>query len=139
MDSIIVALITGGMSLIGVVISAASTRKKQRVDRQEDLANQQKEIRNDLEKQEIKIRGEIAEYKAATDSKIDALKEQVEKHNGVVERTYQLEEQNKTLFENCKALTDGLSTTSTTAQNAASRADEAHNRLDRAGIVSGLS
>lgn len=55
MESIIVALITGGLSLLGAVISSNKSR-------------------------------------AVMEVKIDDLKEQVEKHNSYVERTYKLEQ-----------------------------------------------
>lgn len=55
MESIVVALITGGLSLLGAVISSNKSR-------------------------------------AVMEVKIDDLKEQVEKHNSYVERTYKLEQ-----------------------------------------------
>lgn len=128
MESIIVALITSGMTLIGVVITVASSGRKQRAERQEDLASQQASISAELDK-----------YRAATDTKIDALKEAVEKHNGVIERTYKLEEQNKTLFKNCEVMSEQINEASKKASHAVERADAAHNRIDRAGITSGLS
>lgn len=139
MESIVVAIITSGMTLIGVVITVMSSSKKQRVERQEDLAKQQAENKAEYEKQFVAIRGDIAKDREVTNAKIDALKSEVEKHNGVVERTFKLEEQNKTLFENYKAMHDEISDASSRASHAVERADAAHNRLDRAGITSGLS
>lgn len=139
MDSIIVALITGTMSIIGVIITVTSSGKKQRVERQEDLANQQAETKAEFDKRFVALSGEIAKDREVTNTKIDALKSEVEKHNGVVERTFKLEEQNKTLFEQCKSMSEQLTETSERANHAAERADAAHNRIDRAGITSGLS
>lgn len=128
MESIIVALITGGLALVGTIVTVRSSSARQRVERQEDLA-----------KSNEKIRGDLAEYRAATDAKIDALKEQVEKHNGVVERTYRLEEQSKTLFQRYGEVHEVTQDIAKTARHAVERADAANNRLDRAGIRDGLS
>ncbi len=139
MESIIVALITGAMSIIGIVITVKASSKQQRGQRQEDLAKQQSEIAAKLDSQSAEIRGELAQYRAATDAKIDALKDEVEKHNGVVERTYRLEEQNKTLFQRYSEVHDATQDIAKTARHAVERADAANNRLDRAGIRDGLS
>lgn len=139
MESIVVALITSSMTLIGVIVTVVASSHKQRVERQEDLASQQADIRADLEKQSVEIRGELAEYRAATDTKIDDLRREVEKHNGVVERTFRSEERIKTLFGKCEALREDVNEASGEASHAVERAEAAHNRLDRAGITSGLS
>lgn len=128
MEAVIAALITGAMSIIGIVITVRSSASRQRIERQEDLAENNRQVRADL-----------AEYRASTDAKIDALKEQVEKHNGVVERTYRLEEQNKTLFNEQTKLHEVTQDIAKTARHAVERADAANNRLDRAGIRDGLS
>lgn len=139
MESIVVALITSSLSLMGVVITVMASSHRQRVERQEDLASQQADIRADLERQSVEIKGELAEYRAATDTKIDDLRREVEKHNGVVERTFRLEERSKTLFVKCEALREDVDKASGAASHATERADAAHNRLDRAGITTGLS
>lgn len=139
MESIIVALITGTMSIVGIVITVKASGKQQRGQRQEDLAKQQGEIAAKLDSQSAEIRGELAQYRAATDAKIDALKDEVEKHNGVVERTYRLEEQNKTLFQRYGEVHEATQDIAKTARHAVERADAANNRLDRAGIRDGLS
>lgn len=132
MEAIIVALITSGFMLIGTIITVIATvrtsAQKQRVERQEDLAKNNDEIRNDL-----------AKYRAVTDAKIDALKEQVEKHNGVVERTYRLEERTNALGERYGEVHEVTQEIAKTARHAVERADAANNRLDRAGIRDGLS
>ena len=71
MDSIIVALITGGLSLIGVVITCHASGKKTA-----------SEVTHKLEV-----------HQAVTDTKLEALREEVHKHNGVIERTFKLEGQ----------------------------------------------
>lgn len=66
-ESIIVALITGGLALIGVVISNLSARSKSAA--------------------------ELKQAQAVTDTKLDALTAEVRKHNGFAERIPVIEEQ----------------------------------------------
>lgn len=70
-EAILVALITGGLSLIGVVITCNTNSKK--------TTN---EVTHKLEM-----------HQAVTDTKLEALREEVHKHNGVIERTFVLEGQ----------------------------------------------
>ena len=67
-------------------------------------------------------------------TKLDSLITQVEKHNKLVERTFKLEEQVKTLFNDYSELHDATQGLAVTARHASERADAAHNRLDRSGI-----
>ncbi len=93
-DAIKVAIITGGLALIGTVLSQWMSINKltselyAKLDKQSELADE-------------RMRGEINGVKI----EINELKNHVEKHNQVVERTYDLEkevakqsEQIKTLF-----------------------------------------
>lgn len=66
-EAIVVALITGGLSLVGVVVTCLATARKN--------------------ENAIKI------AQAVTDTKIEELTRQVHLHNGVIERTYKLEGQ----------------------------------------------
>ncbi|MBO5078103.1 MAG: hypothetical protein J6B67_00280 [Oscillospiraceae bacterium] len=66
-EAIIVALITGGLSLAGVVVTCAVTARKN--------------------ENALKV------AQAVTDTKIEALTRQVHLHNGVMERTFRLEGQ----------------------------------------------
>lgn len=68
-ESLLTALITGVMSLVGVVITCAFSNKRTT-----------SEVTHKLEMNQ-----------AVTDAKLDALRDEVHKHNGVIERTYQLE------------------------------------------------
>lgn len=91
MDStIIVALITGGLAVLGeIIVSARNTRELYaKLDKQSELSD-------------AAIKGEIAVIHA----EISELRKNVEKHNSVIDRTYALEtkvarqeEQIKTLF-----------------------------------------
>ena len=66
-EAIIVALITGGMSLVGVVITNLMTAKKNETA--------------------LKV------SQAVTETKIEALRTEMNKHNNLIERTYRLEGQ----------------------------------------------
>ena len=89
-EAIVVACITGGLAVIGqIIVSAKSTSDLYaKLDKQSEVADE-------------RLRGDIAVIKA----EIANLRQTVEKHNHVVERTYDLEkkiakhdEQIKTLF-----------------------------------------
>ncbi|MDO4382346.1 MAG: hypothetical protein Q4C39_04740 [Clostridia bacterium] len=69
MESIIVAIITGGLSLIGVVLSNISSNKK--------------------------IETTLSVQQAVTDTKIDELTREVRAHNNFAQRVPVLEEQMK--------------------------------------------
>lgn len=65
MEAIIAAAITGGLSLVGVIISNLLTAKKNETN--------------------LKV------SQAVMDTKLDALRAEVNKHNNVIERTFKLE------------------------------------------------
>ena len=71
MTDIVVALITGGLSLLGVVITTASGNRK---------------MQNQLEKSQ-----------AVTDTKLDELTREVREHNGFARRMPVVEEQIKVI------------------------------------------
>lgn len=70
-EALLIALIPGVLSLIGVVITCNANNRK--------TTN---EVTHKLEL-----------HQAVTDTKLDALRDEVHKHNGVVERTFILEGQ----------------------------------------------
>jgi hypothetical protein len=74
--SIWVAVVTGGISLLGTVITvmAANRQTLSKLSEQSKLADE-------------KINGKIG----VSEENIDTLSKRVEKHNSMVERTYQLE------------------------------------------------
>ena len=71
MEAIVVALITGGLSLLGVVITSSSANRK---------------MQNQLEKSQ-----------AVTDTKLDELTREVREHNGFARRMPVVEEQIKVI------------------------------------------
>lgn len=66
MESIIVAIITGALSLLGVIITNMNSNRK--IERQLEVSM------------------------AVTNTRLEDLTKQVEKHNQVIERTYKLEQ-----------------------------------------------
>lgn len=75
-SEMIVALITGGCSLIGVIISNVFANKK--------------------------VQNSIETHQAVTDEQIKALSNRVEKHNSVIDRTYVVEQRLEVLTEKQK-------------------------------------
>lgn len=75
-DAVLVGLITGGLSLIGTIVTVLSANKQTlaTLDKKSELSDE-------------KIQGEIRVIK----TEIKALSNRVEAHNNVVERTYKLE------------------------------------------------
>jgi predicted nucleic acid-binding Zn-ribbon protein len=71
-DAIIVALITGGITLIGIIVSHFGTISQ--MEKKSELSDEA-------------IKGQIN----VIDEKISALSDRVERHNKVIERTYALE------------------------------------------------
>ena len=75
-DTIIVALI----SLLGTVVTvwAANRHTLAELDKKSELSD-------------AKLDAKLERHQAVTDTKIDELTKKVEKHNTMIERTYQLE------------------------------------------------
>ena len=66
MEAIIVSIITGVLSLFGIIVTNVSSNRK--------------------------IEHQLEVSMAVTDTKLEALTKQVEKHNQLVERTFKLEQ-----------------------------------------------
>lgn len=75
-DTIIVALV----SLVGTIITvwAANKHTLDELDKKSEVSD-------------AKIDAKLDRFQAVTDTKIDELTRKVEKHNNMIERTYQLE------------------------------------------------
>lgn len=75
-DAVIVALVSGALTLLGTVITVVLSHKSTiaTLEKNSELADQQ-------------IKGEIG----VVNEKIEELSRRVEKHNNMVERTYELE------------------------------------------------
>lgn len=75
-SEMMVALITGGCSLVGVIVSNIFANKK--------------------------IQNSIETHQAVTDEQIKALSSRVDKHNSVIDRTYVVEQRLEVLTEKQK-------------------------------------
>lgn len=81
-EAIIVALITGGLSVLGVVISNISANRR--------------------------MQSEIEKQQAVTDTKIDELTREVREHNGFAKRMPVVEEQIKVINHRIKDIENGV-------------------------------
>ena len=75
-SEMMVALITGGCSLVGVMVSNIFANKK--------------------------VQNSIETHQAVTDEQIKALSSRVDKHNSVIDRTYVVEQRLEVLIEKQK-------------------------------------
>ena len=79
-DAVIAAMISAGLALIGTVITVVKTNQATlaALDKKSELSD-------------AKLESELKKHQAVTDTKIDELTKKVEKHNNMIERTYELE------------------------------------------------
>jgi uncharacterized membrane protein len=79
-DAVLVALITGGISIVGTIITvlAANRQTLAQMDKKSELSD-------------IRLDAKLEKHQAVTDTKIDELTRKVEKHNNLIERVYKLE------------------------------------------------
>lgn len=85
-ESVVVAMITGGLSLIGTIITVV-------------LANRQTLATLDKKSEvsDLMLKAELERHQAVTDTKIEELTREVRKHNNFAERVPVLEEQIRTV------------------------------------------
>lgn len=88
MESIIVALIAGGLSLVGTVITVQSNNQK--IIR---------EMKTEFSKEMQEMKTEFVKSKAITDTKLEDLTQEVRRHNGFAERVPMLEKDVKRIDE----------------------------------------
>lgn len=83
-DVIIVAIVTGGLSLIGTIITVLAANKQtiNALDKKSDLSD-------------AKLDAKLSQHMAVTDTKIEELTREVRKHNNFAERVPVMEEQIK--------------------------------------------
>lgn len=83
-EAVIVALITGGVSIIGTVITVlvANRQTLTALDKKSELSD-------------AKLEAKLEKHMAVTDTKIEELTREVRKHNNFAERVPVLEEQIK--------------------------------------------
>lgn len=92
MSGIIAAAISGGLALIGVIITVVATVRKGNAD-----------LLNDLQKQSAiddqKLNAKLEKFQAVTETKIEELTREVRKHNNFAERMPVVEEQIKVIHQ----------------------------------------
>lgn len=84
MESIIVALIAGGLSLVGTIITVRQNNQKIIHDMKDEFRKEMQEMKT-----------EFVKSKAITDTKLEDLTQEVRRHNGFAERVPVLEQQVK--------------------------------------------
>ena len=84
MDANMAMIITGGLTLVGVIITNVFSNKQVARD----------------------IKGQLEVSMAVTNTKLEDLTKQVEKHNQVIERTFKLEQTVLDMKEDIKELKD---------------------------------
>lgn len=88
MESIIVALIAGGLSLVGTIITVQNNNQK--IIR---------EMKAEFSKEMQEMKTEFVKSKAITDTKLEDLTQEVRRHNNFAERVPVLEQQVKGIDE----------------------------------------
>lgn len=98
-DAIIVALITGGLTLLGTVITVWVSHSSTIAKMDKNSAVADEKIEGELREMKSQVQGEINVIKAD----IRTLSNRVEAHNKMIERTYELERRADVLEEKAKA------------------------------------
>lgn len=91
MESIIVALIAGGASLVGTIITVHNNNQKIIREIKEEFSREMQETREEFTKEMNAMRVDFAASKAATDAHLDDLTQEVRKHNGFADRMPRVE------------------------------------------------
>lgn len=83
-EAIIVALATGGLSIVGTIITVLAANKAtiNALDKKSDLSD-------------AKLDAKLSQHMAVTDTKLEELTREVRKHNNFAERVPVMEEQIK--------------------------------------------
>ena len=95
MDGIIAAAVTGGLALIGVIITA---RKGNR-----DILN---EMQQQSEMDDARLDSKLEKFQAVTDTKIEELTREVREHNNFARRLPVVENDVKTIYKRLDRLED---------------------------------
>lgn len=85
---IVVALISGAVTLIGSLTTWRITSKKDQDKTREELKTNIESLKDDISS----VNANFQQQFAVMDVKIETLSNRVEKHNNVIERTYKLEQ-----------------------------------------------
>lgn len=90
-SSVIVAMITSGLGLVGTICTVIFGQKKTRDDTSSQLTQQNQNLTSQLEQQQRDIMSQLEQHNAVQDERIRTLSDRVDAHNRVIERTYKLE------------------------------------------------
>lgn len=104
--AVIAAIITGSISLLGIIITNVVSAKKHQEDQTKFVAELFAKLDKQSELADAKIEAKIDRIQAVTNEKIDELSRRVEKHNNLIERTYRLEENSAVMAEKIRSMSD---------------------------------
>lgn len=90
-SSVLVAIITSSLGLVGTICTVLFGQKKTRDDTSSQLTQQNQNLTSQLEQQQRDIMAQLEQHNAVQDERIRTLSDRVDAHNRVVERTYKLE------------------------------------------------
>lgn len=90
-SSVLVAIITSSLGLVGTICTVFFGQKKTRDDTSMQLTKQNLTISSQLEQQQRDIMSQLEQHNAVQDERIRTLSDRVDAHNRVIERTYKLE------------------------------------------------
>lgn len=92
-ESVLVAIITGGLSLIGTVVTVvlANRQTLDKLDKKSEISD-------------LMLKSELERHQDVTDTKIEELTREVRKHNNFAERVPVLEEQIKAVNHRIDAI-----------------------------------
>lgn len=90
-SSVLVAIITSSLGLVGTICTVIFGQKKTRDDTSSQLTQQNQNLTSQLEQQQRDIMSQLEQHNAVQDERIRTLSDRVEAHNKVIERTYKLE------------------------------------------------
>lgn len=91
MESIIVALIAGGLSLVGTIITVQNNNQKIIREMKAEFSDKMQDMKDEFVKEMNSVKVEFASSKAATDTRLDDLTQEVRKHNGFADRMPRVE------------------------------------------------
>ena len=100
MTAVIAAAVSGGLALIGVIITVIATVRKSN----HDLLN---ELRRQSEIDDAKLDAKLEKFQAVTDTKLAELTREVREHNNFARRMPVIEEQMKTVFKKLDRIEGG--------------------------------
>ena len=99
MDGIIAAAITGGLALIGVIITVTVTARKGN----RDILN---EMKRQSEMDDARLDSKLEKFQAVTDTKLAELTREVREHNGFARRLPIAENDIKTIYKRLDRIED---------------------------------